>query len=251
MSVEPYKWLAEHYDEFFTFHRPWFEKARRKILGPVLPQVKSACDLACGTGEVAVRMAAQGIRTFAVDLSPGMCRMTRRKARENRVPVRVIQGDMRDFRLPEAVDLVLCEADAVNHVPRKQDLERVAKSVARALRPGGYFYFDVNTRLCFEKWPMAWWFETPNTVLVTHGGCDLKHDRAWTTAEWFLRGKGGSWRRRSERVEEVCWSADEIRKTLRNAGFGPIRSWDAATLFDASEVGRGHRTFYLARVASR
>jgi SAM-dependent methyltransferase len=65
-----------------------------------------------------------------------------------------MRGDMRNFRLPERGDLVLCEFDALNHVPRKEDLARVANSVSRALRPGGHFFFDVNNRLAFEKfWP--------------------------------------------------------------------------------------------------
>jgi SAM-dependent methyltransferase len=69
---------------------------------------------------------------FGVDLSPAMCRQARAKARRTQLPLRVIQGDMRSFRLPEPVDLVLCEFDAVNHVPDKNDLALVAKAVARA-----------------------------------------------------------------------------------------------------------------------
>ncbi len=52
--------------------------------------------------------------------------------------------------MPEPGDLVSCEFDALNHVPRKADLALVAKAVARALRPGGHFCFDVNNRLSFD-----------------------------------------------------------------------------------------------------
>jgi SAM-dependent methyltransferase len=49
--------------------------------------------------------------------------------------------------------------DVLNHVPEKADLALVAKAVCRALRPGGYFYFDVNNRLAFEKlWPGTMWY---------------------------------------------------------------------------------------------
>ncbi len=72
---------------------------------------------------------------------------------------------MRAFRLTEPVDLVLCEFDALNHIPRKPDLARVASAVARALRPGGHFYFDVNNRLAFETiWPGTWWVEDPDVA---------------------------------------------------------------------------------------
>src|SRR5437762_8782623 len=136
-----YQLQAQYYDHFFTFHHTWYRQAREKVLGRILPQVRSACDLACGTGTTAVELAGRGILVFAVDLSPVMCRFTRQRATRAGVRLRVSQGDMRTFRLPEPVDLITSEFDAVNHVPRKTDLGRVAKAAARALRPGGYFYF--------------------------------------------------------------------------------------------------------------
>src|ERR1041385_7349182 len=137
----PYKWIAHYYDQLFTFHTPWFEQARRRLLGHILPEVKSACDLACGTGTTALGLAAKGVKMFGVDLSPVMCKLSRQKARRLGLPFRVIQSDMRNFTLPEQVDLVLCEFDALNHIPNKSDLALVANSVARALRAGGHFYF--------------------------------------------------------------------------------------------------------------
>lgn len=244
----PYRWLAEYYDRLFTLHRPRFEKARRQVLGSILPHVRSACDLACGTGTTALLLAAKGIRMFGVDLSPAMCRLARRKARRAGLPLQVLKADMRNFRLPEPVDLVLCEFDALNHVPRKADLARVARAVARALRPGGYFYFDVNNRSAFEKiWPGTWWYDKPDLALVMHGGYDRRRDRGWTNVEWFFPD-GNRWRRRHERVEQVCWSAAEMRRTLRQAGFDRIRASDA-TLFSRNDprIRAGCRTFYLAR----
>jgi SAM-dependent methyltransferase len=234
--------------EVFALGLSWSEAARQDILGPILPRVTSACDLACGTGTTALSLARRGIRMSAVDLSPDMCRLARAKARRARVPLRVLRADMRDFRLPEAVDLVTCEFDALNHVPRKGDLALVAKSVARALRPGGYFYFDVNNRLAFERvWPLTWFIEKPGVAVVLHGGYDRGRDRAWSDVEWFIR-EGRVWRRYHEHVEEVCWTASEIRGTLREAGFGAVRGWDATPYFGESPTMQpGHRTIYLAR----
>lgn len=244
----PYKWLARYYDLIFSSSRSPNDAARRQALDPILAQVSAVCDLACGTGTTALSFAALGIKVFAVDLSPGMCRLAREKARRAHLPLRVLRADMRRFRLPEPVDLVTCEADALNHVPHKTDLRRVARSVARALRPGGYFYFDVNNRRGFERyWPLTQWIEKPGVAAVMHGGHDPSHDRAWTEIEWFLRD-GNRWRRRHERVEEVCWSSEEIRRTLRAAGFDRLRAWDAAPFFaDNPLIDRGCRTVYLAR----
>ena len=247
-SNKPYRWLARYYDQFFASFIPAAERARAVVLGGILPGVGSACDIACGTGTTALELATQGVRMFGVDLSPEMCRQARAKARKAGVPMQVLQADMRSFRLPERVDLVLCEFDALNHVENKSDLKQVARSVARALRPGGHFYFDVNNRLAFEKvWPGTWWQDKGDVALVMHGGYDRERDKGWTNVEWFFR-KGRYWIRRRERVEQVSWTAANIRGTLRAAGFGQIRAWDATPFFGSDPyIFRGCRTIYLAR----
>ena len=147
----PYKLLATYYDQLFRFHLSWFEAARQRVLGGILPHVKSACDLACGTGTTALLLARKGIKMFGVDLSPTMRRLAREKSRRLGLPLRVVAGDMRHFRLPEPVDLVLCEFDALNHVERKGDLALVGRAVSRALRPGGYFSFRREQPPCVRN----------------------------------------------------------------------------------------------------
>jgi SAM-dependent methyltransferase len=241
-----YHWLARYFDNLFEFRRP-FEAARRRILGPILPDVRSACDLGCGTGTLAVRLARKGILMFAVDLSPEMCRRARRKAREAGVSVRVLRADMRDFRLPQTLDLITCEFDALNHVPAKRDLHRVLKRVARALEPGGHFAFDVNNRPAFEHiWPLTWFVDKDPVAMVMHGGHRRGTDRAWTDIEWFIRQRR-TWRRHHEHFEEVCWSGDEMRDALARAGFDKVRAWDAAPFFNDALTRPGYRTFWLAR----
>jgi SAM-dependent methyltransferase len=249
MIDSSYNQLAVYYDRLFEPLRRPMGRARRQILGDILKRTSVGCDLACGTGTTAAELARRGIRMYAMDASPAMCRLARRKAREAGVSVRVLHADMRSFRLPEAVDLVTCEFDAVNHVPRKADIDRVARAVAWALRPGGWFFFDVNNRVAFEKvWTGTWRHELPGVVLVMHGGYDRRRKKGWTNAEWFIR-KGGVWRRTLERVEEVAWTAKEIRQSLRCAGFSNIRSWDQAPFVREWKIAPRCRTVYLARKA--
>lgn len=251
MAVKPYHLLATHYDKIFPFARSWGAAAREQLLDGVLVDCESACDLACGTGTTAIEMAQLGLRVYAVDRSPTMCEIVQKKAQRARLPVTVIRGDMRKFRLPEPVDVVTCEFDAINHVPEKQDLALVAQSVARALRPGGHFYFDANNRLALEDvWPVTWRLERSGVVLIMHGTYDAATGRASSTAEFFVR-QGKLWERHLEHVEEVCWTQNEIRKSLREAGFEAVRAWDASRFFPPeSMIGRGHRTIYLARKKS-
>ncbi len=246
--IRPYRWLAQYYDKLFRSFRSPFDLARECVLRRILSKVEIACDLACGTGTTALSLARRGIKMYAVDLSPLMCRLARAKAALARLPIRVIQADMRNFRLPESVDLVTCEYDALNHVPHKADLRKVAKAVARALRPGGHFFFDVNNSLGFERcWSGTVWFEKPGVAIVMRNGHNRQADRAWSDIEWFIRD-GSCWRRHHERVEEVCWDSDEIRRIFHETGFDRLRAWDAAPFFkDNPRIAPGYRTFYLAR----
>src|SRR4051794_16017862 len=136
MSSDTYRWLAKYYDHLFEFRRP-FESARKRIVDPLLPRIESACDLGCGTGTFAVLLARRGIVRSAVNFSPDLCRPPRKKAGGAAVSLKVIQADMRDFQLPQPVNLITCEFDALNHVPAKRDLRRVLRSVRKALLPGG------------------------------------------------------------------------------------------------------------------
>jgi SAM-dependent methyltransferase len=251
-KVLPYRWLAQYSDRLAALHRPVFAKARQQILGPVLPGMESVCDLGCGTGGTAIEFAKAGYKASAVDLSPTMIRIAKEKAAKAGLEVRFIRADMRKFKLPRPVDLITCEFDALNHVPDKRGLKLVAQSVAKALRPGGYFYFDVNNRAAFENvWPLAWFQDRPGVAVMLHGGHVKGEDRAWTDVEWFVK-EGPLYRRHHEHVEEVCWSKQEIRDTLRTAGLKIVGAFDATMFFQNDDLTRpGYRTFYLARKARK
>lgn len=247
MPSDTYRWLALYYDHLFH-NDIATRRAHRAILTPLLPQVKSACDLCCGTGTLAVKLAAKGITTTAVDLSPDMCRLTREKARAQGVKLKVIRADMRTFTLAAPVDLVTCEYDAINHVPRRSDLRRVVTAVQRALRPRGYFVFDANNRRAFETlWAHTWFLERDPVALVMQGAHRPGSDRASVNVEWFVR-HGEMWKRYHERIDEVCWAEGEIRDTLDAAGFDVLQTWDASQFFRDGVTLPGNRTHWLARL---
>lgn len=240
--------MARFYDELHADPAGMNRHARAKVLGKILPRVRTVCDMGCGTGTTALEFARRGLKVYAVDLSPIMCRQAREKVRRARLPVRVICADLRTFHLPEPVDLITCEFNPLNHLPRRADLARAARSVARALGPGGYFYFDLNTRKTYEElYPAAHWFEKRNFCLVLRGSYDRRRKKGRLDFEWFLP-EGRLWRRYREHVEDVWWTDQEIRSALRRAGFRSIRSWDGVDVRPPSLGSRpGYDSYYLAQ----
>lgn len=84
-------------------------------------------------------------------------------------------------------------------------------------------------------------------MLVMRSGHSRNALRVWINVEWFIR-EGKHCQRHRERVEEVSWTREEIRRDLREAGFDSLRAWDATPFFPHNSlVTRGCHTIYLAR----
>jgi SAM-dependent methyltransferase len=248
----PYSLLGRYYDQL-TRESPGMNRhARKKILGRILPRVRIVCDLGCGTGTTAAQLARGGRTVYAVDASPTQCRQARKKCREAGVTVRVLCQDMRRLRLPEPIDLVLCEFNPLNHLARKGDLAIVFRKVAQALRPGGWFHFDLNMRPTYLKYyPTTRWEEHDGFGLLTRGGVDAKRERAWLELDWFIDHRGG-WRRYRERIEDCWWSDREIRAALRQTGFQKTLSWDGTRIRPPKMKPRpGYDRYYLVQKSGK
>ena len=98
--------------------------------------VLSIVDVGGGTGGFAVPLATLGHRVTVVDPSPDALASLERRAREEGVQVRALQGDaagLLDVVAPDSADLVLCHG-VLEHV---DDVAPALSSLATVLRPGG------------------------------------------------------------------------------------------------------------------
>ncbi len=155
---------------------------------------------------------------------------------------------MQRMRLPEPVDLVLCEFNPLNHLGRKSRLQIAFQRVAQALRPGGWFYFDVNMRPTYAMlYQMTRWEEHDGFCLLSRGLFDARREIGRLQLDWFVAERGG-WRRYRERITDTWWSDAEVRSALRGAGFGHIRAWDGARVRPPKmKPCRGYDRYYLAQ----
>jgi SAM-dependent methyltransferase len=91
-------------------------------------------DVATGTGNLALRVAAAGAQVVGVDLTPELFETARRRASDHGVAVEWVEGDAEQLPFEdESFDVVL-SAFGVQFAPRH---EVVAKELARVCRPGG------------------------------------------------------------------------------------------------------------------
>lgn len=119
-----------------TAHIPYYMDLARQASGDVL-------ELACGTGQLTVPIAAAGSPVTGLDLSAPMLTAARQRAAATNAPVEYVLGDMRNFDLDRRFSLIFIGRNSLLHLHSTEDLLAVFAAVRRHLAPGGTFAFDI------------------------------------------------------------------------------------------------------------
>ncbi len=111
---------------------------------------KNVCDLGCGPGLYAERMATRGARVIGVDFSTVSLDYARSEAAAHNLDIEYRKADYLIDDLPKEQDfvsLIWCDFCTLPPEKRRILLERIKEM----LKPGGRFVFDVSTTQQFEK----------------------------------------------------------------------------------------------------
>src|SRR5262249_29631767 len=147
--------------------------------------------------------------------------------------VRSLRQDIRCLRLPEPVDLVTSNFNALNHLTGEGALRLAFQRIAGNLRPGGHLYFDLVTscrplggrmtcvrRMSAESWEAIQrihWNPARNMISV-----------------FVVIGSPNSPRPTMEGRRERANSVAEVGRWLLDAGFVIRGAHDALTLKPAT-----------------
>jgi len=106
---------------------------------------KLIMDIGCGTGGHAVQLAKRGHRVLGVDRSPAMLEIAQQKAVEAGVidAIEFLQGDLRNIVSDKICDLALMMFAVLGYQQSNEDVRNALNSVARHLKSGAPFIFDV------------------------------------------------------------------------------------------------------------
>ena len=110
--------FAKIYDELIYEDINYDEMAQYiiKICNERNIKLDDYLDLACGTGNVTVRLAKNFKNVYAVDLSEDMLREAFEKLRENRIRGKIICQDMSELNLNKKFDLITSVLDSTNYI---------------------------------------------------------------------------------------------------------------------------------------
>ncbi|MBO9325934.1 MAG: class I SAM-dependent methyltransferase [Roseiflexus sp.] len=232
-------------DPIYDAYAPIYERTGRDRFGAYLAHLtltwlrarqvepRRALDLACGTGGATLALAAAGISTTGVDRSPAMLQIARRRAQDVGLAVTFVAADMRYLENVASAyagcfELVTCFGDSINYLTDDGDLRRVFGGIQRALSPGGYVVFDVNTEAAFARW------DESDLVVFESDDCLVYNRLAYNPATrlgigrivWFVRGNNTLWQRGEEMHIERAWSDAEIQHALADAGLELVARLD-------------------------
>ena len=175
------------------------------------PDAKSILEIACGTGGI-LGFLSESYEVAGLDRSRVMLSIAKQKLPH----VRFYQQDMRNFRLANSFDVIVCVSDSINHIIKFGDWQKIFRRVAAHLKDDGLFIFDVNTigklrRLTEESAWVRQFGRDEVIIRVTGGQRDI--------FEWQIRifehEKNRNYKLREETIPELAVGMKRILLALR------------------------------------
>src|SRR6266702_5992089 len=103
-------------DEGYDDDWPLTEQWARSLGGPLL-------DLACGTGRMALRLAAQGYQVTGVDIVPEMIEWARQKAAKQAISIDWVVAEARTFHLQKQFPFIYMLENVFQFFLTREDQE--------------------------------------------------------------------------------------------------------------------------------
>jgi SAM-dependent methyltransferase len=230
---------AEFYDLIYSTFKDYAGEAAQiaSLLRRLNPRCQTILDVACGTGEHARLLAAQGFIVDGLDLDPTFVRIAKQKHSTGRF----FEADMSEFHLAHRYDAVLCLFSSIGYLTTLDQVTRALFCFREHLAPGGV--------IAIEPWFPPGVLDVERVSRHTGEANGVRVSRVSRIEiegrvsrlrfEYEIADKTGT-RRASEVHELGLFTTAELMQTFQDAGL------DAE--FDPK--GLTDRGMYLARIAS-
>jgi SAM-dependent methyltransferase len=221
-TLAAYESLAPFYDRYTHTHRHelWLGNLERIAREHGL-YGNRLLDVGCGTGKSFLPMLARGYEVTACDISPAMVDLAREAAAGT--DAEVLVADARELPVLGRFDLVTSINDSLNYVLSENELLAVFRGVARNLRPGGLFVFDLNSLHTYREF-----FSSDMAVEVDGAFFCWRGETAAdappgvlasSVVEVFATEDGECWRRTRSRHVQRHHPPELVERLLQSAGF--------------------------------
>jgi SAM-dependent methyltransferase len=219
------------YDKFATiYQRGPYLRFSQVIVETILPEYleelgiepEKVLDIACGEGSFAVGMSKLGYAVTGVDQSPQMISLAKAKAQAEGEAVEFYVEDMRSLQFDNEFDLATCFFDSVNYMLTVKDLDDAFQNAYQALKPGGFYIFDMNTIFGLAvDWMRAKTYiqnEGDDFIEIHRQEYDYENQIA-TMHVIIFKQQGELWERIDEAHHERGYPIADIQYLLTQMGF--------------------------------
>jgi SAM-dependent methyltransferase len=199
-------------------------------------------DLACGTGNVTVKMAKEFKNVYAVDLSEDMLRETYDKLKANRIKAKIVCQDMTDLALNHRFDVISCVLDSTNYITEDGELEKYFESVYNHLKEDGLFFFDINSyyKLTNILGNNVYIY---NEEKVFYSWENVLEDDIVNMFLTFFVKKGDTYEKFEEEHFERAYTEDFIESILERCGFKLLEKFNGYE--DEKVTSESERILYV------
>lgn len=187
------------------------------------------CELACGTGNLTLPLAARGYEMIGLDLSADMLSVAREKAAAANQNILFLNQDMTKLDLYGAVDAVLCLIDGINYVLAPQALSAMFQKIKTCfLNPGGIVIFDISTeyKLSQVVGNNTFVYDSDRIFYTWENRYFPKKRISDMQLNFFLQKKSGDYQRFFERHIQHAYRPEALSAMLKKAGFSQVDVYD-------------------------
>lgn len=203
-------------------------------------------DAGCGTGSVLLPLAERKYQVYGIDKSTEMLAVCQDKLLQKELSAMLMEMDIRQIKLPEQVDAVVCLCDTLNYLTKERDLERCFKSINRALSSGGSFIFDMHTPHYYEDIlaDNQWVQQEDDVVLIWENDFSQKPIiNIWLT--FFVKQENGLFRKHLEEHQQKCYQVETVKELVEKAGF--VIKYVGSDLFgELLDLSKDERMYFVA-----
>ena len=180
----------------------------------------SILDLCCGVGRHSLELARRGDQVTGVDRTRGYLGKAREQAKEERLDIEFVQGDMRRFSRPGAFDIAISMLTSFSYFEDPQEDKRVVKNVFESLKTGGRFIIQMHGKETLAKiFKEKDWNEYKDDGVIVLYERKVSQNWSWMENRWIML-KGNE--RIENRLSHRLYAGSEIAALLRDCGFNRV-----------------------------
>lgn len=223
----------------------WVEYIQKELSRTGIHQPK-ILDVACGTGQVTIRLAKEGYDVTGIDLSDDMLMVAQEKGQKEGFSIPLFQQNMTELEVGESFDCVGIFCDSLNYLQSAEEVQQTFSAVFSHLKQGGLFLFDVHSPYkidrVFAEETFAYAGEDVSYIWDCFEGeqeHSVEHELTF-----FVRDEMGRYERFEESHQQRTFPAEVYEAWLREAGFADIQV--TADFLSHSPTDTSERLFFSA-----